>query len=140
LTIEVTASTFGALNAWIDWSGDGDWEDADEQIAIELGASGIELLSPDARRRVAALWETAAAVASAEGFTLDQVRDPLLTLFQARIPLVTDEAQLTTARNAAARLVSTMVHGAQQRGFHVLAGFFLNEALFKCPRMFPLTD
>jgi hypothetical protein len=33
-----------------------------------------------------------------------------------------------------------MVHGAQQRGFHVLAEFFLNEALFNSPHVYPLTD
>jgi hypothetical protein len=30
--------------------------------------------------------------------------------------------------------------GARERGFHVLDEFFLNEALFKMPRVFPLTD
>ena len=30
---EVTASTSGFLNAWIDWNQDGDWDDAGEQIA-----------------------------------------------------------------------------------------------------------
>ncbi len=33
-TIEVTASTAGALNAWIDWNADGDWDDADEQLFV----------------------------------------------------------------------------------------------------------
>ena len=27
-TLQVTASTQGALNAWIDWNADGDWDDA----------------------------------------------------------------------------------------------------------------
>jgi len=33
-----------------------------------------------------------------------------------------------------------MVEGARERGFHVLADFFFTEALFKLPRLFPLTD
>ncbi len=35
-TLQVTASTLGVLNAWIDWNADGDWDDADEQIATDL--------------------------------------------------------------------------------------------------------
>jgi hypothetical protein len=59
---------------------------------------------------------------------------------QARIPLVTNDAQLATARQAVTRLVNTMIDGAHQRGFYVLAVFFFNEALLKVPRLFPLTD
>ena len=33
-TFEVTASVKGILNAWIDWNGDGDWEDADEHVFL----------------------------------------------------------------------------------------------------------
>ena len=113
--------------------------EADERSANKLGASGIELLPPDARRRIAVLWETADAVAKANELNLDHVRDPLLSLFQARIPLVTNEEELKAARNAVVRLVNTMVDGAHQRGFKVLAEFFFNEALFN-PRLFPLTD
>jgi hypothetical protein len=38
------------------------------------------------------------------------------------------------------RLLVTMIHGARERGFHVLTDFFLTEALFKLRRLFPLTD
>ena len=112
----------------------------DEQVATELGPKGVEVLPLDARRRVAALWETADAVAKANDFKLDQIRDPLLTLFQGRISLVTDEADLIKARTAVTRLMKTAIHGAKERGFHVLSEFFLNEALFKLPRLYPLTD
>ena len=114
--------------------------EADEQRATELGAGGLEVMPLEARRRIAALWETAEAVAVAQDFNLDHVRDPLLTLFQGRISLVTNEDQLNTARAAVSRLVTTMVQGARERGFHVLAEFFFTEALFKLPRLFPLTD
>jgi len=54
---------------------------------------------------------------------------------------VTDDGQkLHDAREAVARLVKTTMAGARERGFHVLSEFFLNEALFKMPRVFPLTD
>ena len=36
--------------------------------------------------------------------------------------------------------MGTTIQGAQERGFHVLTEFFFNEALFKLPRLFPLTD
>jgi hypothetical protein len=113
---------------------------ADEQKATELGSQGLEVLPLDVRRRIAALWETADAVAKANDFNLDHVRDNLLTLFQGRIPLVTNEAELTRARGAADRLLLTMVDGARARGFRVLTDFFFTEALFKLPRLFPLTD
>jgi len=112
----------------------------DEQHAAELGRTGIEVLPTEDRVRMAAMWETADAVARANGFNLDHVRDALLTLFQARLPLVRSDADLAAARQATARLVATAVKGAQDRTFHVLTEFFLNEALFRLPRLFPLTD
>jgi len=47
---------------------------------------------------------------------------------------------LTRARAAVKRLLSTMVEGARARSFRVLTDFFFTEALFKLPRLFPLTD
>ncbi|HEY1910696.1 MAG TPA: DUF2235 domain-containing protein [Vicinamibacterales bacterium] len=113
---------------------------ADEQTATELSPDGLQVLPADAQRRVAAMWETADAVATANGFTLDHVRDSLLTLFQGRVPLVTNEDQLVVARAAVSRLLETMIQGAHERTFHVLTDFFFTEALFKLPRMYPLTD
>jgi hypothetical protein len=114
--------------------------DADEQVAAELGAAGLEIQPASARQRVVAMWETAMAVAAANDFKLDPIRDALLTLFEARSPLITDEATLHDARDAVRRLMVTTIAGARERGFHVLNEFFLNEALFKLPRLFPLTD
>jgi hypothetical protein len=113
---------------------------ADEQHANEIGAAGLEVLPTEVRRRIAAMWETADAVAKANDFNLDHVRDELLTLFQGRVVLVINEDQLKIACAAVNRLVSTMVQGAQERGFHVLTDFFFTEALFKLPRLYPLTD
>lgn len=113
---------------------------ADEQTATELSAGGLEVLPPEVRRRIAAMWETAESVATANDFTLDHVRDGLLTLFQGRISLVTNEAELLAARQAVNRLMLTMIDGARARTFRVLTDFFFTEALFKLPRLFPLTD
>jgi hypothetical protein len=112
----------------------------DEETATELSAAGLEVLTLDAQRRVAAMWETAEAVATANEYDLDHVRDALLTLFQGRVLLVTNEAELTQARQAVNRLLLTMVAGARERNFRVLQEFFLNEALFKLPHLYPLTD
>jgi hypothetical protein len=56
------------------------------------------------------------------------------------LALVTNDAQLTIAREAVARLMHATIKNARDRGFHVLSEFFLNEALFQLPRLFPLTD
>jgi type VI secretion system (T6SS) phospholipase Tle1-like effector len=114
--------------------------EADERTALQVGDSGIEVQSEDARRRVLVMWETALDVTAASDFKLDPIRDALLTLFEARSPLVTDDEKLQAARAAVRRLITTTIAGARQRGFHVLDEFFLNEALFKMPRVFPLTD
>lgn len=36
VTVQVTASKSGFLNAWIDFNADGDWEDTDEQIFTDV--------------------------------------------------------------------------------------------------------
>lgn len=41
---------------------------------------------------------------------------------------------------AVVQLVALMIEGARERGFHSATGFFLTEALFKRPRMYPFTD
>ena len=113
---------------------------ADEALADELGPKGIEVLPLPVRVQILTLWETADAVVTANGFTLDQIHDALLTLLQGRIALVTTNDQLRLARIAVVRLMTTAVTGTRERGFHVLNEFFFNEALFKLPHLFPLTD
>ena len=56
--------------------------EADEQVATEIGAKGLEILPEEARARVNALWDTAAAAAKARDYALDPVRDALLSLLQ----------------------------------------------------------
>ena len=44
--VDVVASNQGVLNAWIDFNGDGDWDDAGEQIFMSLSlAAGVNSLS-----------------------------------------------------------------------------------------------
>ncbi|MCC7243307.1 MAG: hypothetical protein IT180_15370, partial [Acidobacteria bacterium] len=48
--------------------------EADERVAAEIGAAGIEVLPTEDRVRIATMWETADAVARANGFNLDRER------------------------------------------------------------------
>jgi hypothetical protein len=114
--------------------------ESDEQMATPIGAAGIEVESAETRRRVLVMWETAQDVAKANDFTVDAIHDPLLSLFESRSSLITNDAELQKAREAVARLIVTTIAGARERGFNVLNEFFLNEALFKMPRVFPLTN
>jgi len=114
--------------------------EADEGKASELSASGVELLPLAVRRRVAALWEAADKVAHDEGFNLDHARTWLLTLIEGRIILVTNEAELTRARTNVGVLIATAAANTRRRDFRVLSEFFLNEALFSLPHLFPLRD
>ncbi len=112
----------------------------DEQAANELGAESLEVMPLAVRRRVAALWEAAESASRELQFPLDGVKDALLTLFQGRVPLITSDEDLTRARQSAVRLVSLMVAGARERGFHNLTEFFLTEALFKLRPKYPFAD
>ncbi|MGE5294459.1 MAG: GEVED domain-containing protein, partial [Solirubrobacterales bacterium] len=54
-TIQVTASCKGALNAWIDWNADGDWDDSGEQIAMDASMTGgVNLLTVQVPERATA--------------------------------------------------------------------------------------
>ena len=89
---------------------------ADEPTAAEVGAGGIGVLTGDARLRFLAMWETALDLAKANDFTLDPIRDPLMTLLEGRVQLVTDAQKLLDARKAVARLVEgTIARRARAR-------------------------
>ena len=114
--------------------------EADESAAAEIGSNGIEVLPPEVRRRVLAMWEAAQQIAAREDMPLDDSKDLLLTLFQGRVPLVTNDEDLKRAQIGAAQLVANAIHGARTRGEHHLAPFYVNEALFKSRHLYPLTD
>jgi hypothetical protein len=114
--------------------------DADEPKVSLVGASGIELLPVEVRRRIAAMWESADKVAHDHGFNLDHARAWLLTLFEGRVILVTNEAELARARANVGVLIATAAANAKRRDFRVLSEFFLNEALFSLPHLYPVRD
>jgi hypothetical protein len=134
-------NTVGSTNDWCNPPDTCSVETIDDElVAKEIGPQGLEVLPTEVRRRIAAMWETADAVAAQNGYHLKEVRDPLLTLFQGRVSLVNDEVQLNAARQAAGRLILVMIEGARRRGFNILTDFFLTEALFNTPHLYPLTD
>jgi type VI secretion system (T6SS) phospholipase Tle1-like effector len=110
----------------------------DEAKAVRLGAA-VTVLSPAARKRVAALVGAAETAARELDFPLDGVRQALFTLIEGRIPLVTNDEQLGQARDSVGQLVSEMVRDATDRNFHSLNEFFLTEALFNLGALFPFT-
>jgi hypothetical protein len=114
--------------------------ESDECAAAEIGSNGIEILPLEVRRRVLAMWEAAQQIAAREDMPLDDSKDLLLTLFQGRVPLVTNDEDLKRAQIGAAQLVANAIRGARNRGEHHLAPFYVNEALFNTRHLFPLTD
>jgi hypothetical protein len=86
------------------------------------------------------MWEAALDTATQMDFPIDKVKEPLLMLFHGRVSLITNDEQLNQARAATVRLVSTMIRGAREHGYQTAEEFFLTEALFKLPRLYPLTD
>jgi hypothetical protein len=114
---------------------------ADECVASEVGAAGLEVLPIAVQRRVAAMWEAADAAAKSEGYSLDACKEGLLSLFHGRVPLVTNDADLNRARNNTVKLMAVTIRGARERGYSTsIPEFFLTEALFKLPRTYPFTD
>src|SRR5262245_42738457 len=94
----------------------------------------------EVRRRVLAMWEAAQQIAKREDMPLDDSKDLLLTLFQGRVPLVTNEDDLKRAQIGAAQLVANAIRGARTRGEHRLAPCYVNDALFDAPHLYAVTD
>jgi hypothetical protein len=111
---------------------------ADEIVAKIIGA--LEVIPPDMRRKIAAMWEAAAATSQQLNFPIDGARDALLTLFQGRSPLIVTDADLAKACKSTVLLVNQMVQGAVAMNFHVVREFHLNEALFHLRPLYPFTD
>jgi hypothetical protein len=114
--------------------------EADEGTASAIGERGIELLPLDVRRRMAAIYEAADQVARQREYTVDHVREWLLTLIEARVILVTNEAQLAQARQNMGVLIATAADHAKRRDYRVLEEFFMNEALLGLPHLYPWRD
>jgi hypothetical protein len=112
----------------------------DEAKIIEVSVKGIELLPPEFRDRAAALTITAIQQAAALGFPLGDTREAILGLIEARIPLVTNDADLARAKASTIRLISQVVANAKKRQFNVLNEFFVSEALHDLRPLYPFTD
>ena len=111
----------------------------DEQVAAELGAQ-LATLSPEARRRVAALWATAEAAAATREFSIGGATDALVGLFQARVVLITGDDDLKKAGESVVQLIAAMMNIAHRHGFRELHDVELNEALFNLHPLFPFTE
>jgi hypothetical protein len=61
-------------------------------------------------------------------------------LIEGRVGLVQGPDDLQRARAAMETLITVGVSNAQHRMYNKLETFFLNEALFSLPHLFPLTD
>jgi len=114
----------------------------DEETATAIGAGGIETLPTPVRNRISAMWEAAQDRAQRLGMSIEdeEVTEWVLTLIEGRVGLVQGPDDLQRARASMETLITKGVSKAQQRGFHTLQAFFLNEALFSLPHLFPLTD
>jgi hypothetical protein len=111
---------------------------ADEQVARVIGA--VDIVPPEMRLKIAAMWESAIATAQQLNFPIDGARDALLTLFQGRSPLVITDNDLAKARHSTVQLVAQMIQLASGMNFHVLAEVHLNQALFHLQPLYPFTD
>jgi type VI secretion system (T6SS) phospholipase Tle1-like effector len=111
----------------------------DERKAIAI-ADSLIVLPPQMRAFISSLYATAERAAAQLDFPLDGVREGLLGLFQARVPLIKSDEDLHRAANSVVQLVSEMVIVAGQENFHQLNDFFLTKALFELAPLFPFTD
>ncbi len=112
----------------------------DEAGIIEVDVNGLDLLPPAFRDRANALTVAAIQQAGALDFTLGGAREAILGLIEARIPLVTSDADLARAKASTQRLVAQVVANAKKRQFNVLNEFFVSEALHDLRPIYPFTD
>ena len=112
----------------------------DELVAREVSADSLETLPAVFRTRVMVLAADAEARTRALDFSFDGIREPMLTLIEGRIILVTDDDTFLQARRAVVRLIEQTVANAKKHRFFALNEFFLTEALFDLRPLFPFTD
>ncbi|HVW04340.1 MAG TPA: DUF2235 domain-containing protein [Vicinamibacterales bacterium] len=112
----------------------------DEGRIVEVSVKGIELLPQVFRDRANVLMATAIAQATALDYSLGGAEEAIFGLIEARIPLVTNDADLARARVSTANLVTRVVANAKKRQFNVLNDFFVTEALHDLRPLYPFTD
>jgi hypothetical protein len=116
----------------------------DEEKAVAVAAGGVETLPEEFQTRVTQLQSVALYQLKAHDFPMtDPVAngtEGLLSLIEARIPLVTDDAKLLQARTSTIRLVDETVRLAKAKSFHTINDFFVNQAIFNLRPVFPYSD
>jgi hypothetical protein len=112
----------------------------DEGRIVEVSVKGIELLPQVFRDRANVLMATAIEQATALDYSLGGAEEAIFGLIEARIPLVTNDADLARARVSTANLVTRVVANAKKRQFNVLNDFFVTEALHDLRPLYPFTD
>jgi hypothetical protein len=112
----------------------------DEAAIVEVGVKGLDLLPPEFRDRANALTATAIAQAKALDYSLGGAQEAIFGLIEARIPLVTNDADLARARKSTADLVTRVIANAKKRQYNVLSDFFVSEALHDLRPLYPFTD
>lgn len=97
VNIQITASTLGALNAWLDLNGDGDWNDAEEQVLFDepvvTGDTSLSFLIPESASPGDSFmrfrFNTAGGL-GADGLAADgEVEDYAVTLTDDTTPIIT---------------------------------------------------
>jgi hypothetical protein len=117
----------------------------DEEKAVAVGAGGVETLPGEFQDRVEQLQATALyRLQKIHDFPLSEPdkdgTEGLLSLIEARIPLVTDNAKLVEANASTIRLVDETVRLAKAKSFHTINDFFVNQAIFNLRPVFPYSD
>jgi type VI secretion system (T6SS) phospholipase Tle1-like effector len=115
--------------------------ETDEGTAGELGAGGIELLPGPVRNRISAIWEAAQDRAQRLGCEIkdEDTTEWIMTLIEGRVGLVQTPEDLQRARASIETLITAAVN-AQPKPVIKVDAFFLNQALFNMPHLFPLSD
>jgi hypothetical protein len=95
------------------------------------------------RNRIAAMWEAAQDRAQRLGVEIkdEDTTEWIMTLIEGRVGLVQTPEDLQRARAAMETLITAGVDNAKRKGINnKLDAFFLNDALFNLPHLFPLSD
>lgn len=113
----------------------------DEGTAQRAGDLCVVSLPLEKRRQLAVLLATAVATAKTLEITVDgPTYDELISVLESRLPLITSEAILETARQAIALLIERAASNARHAPFPTIAPVFLGQAMHELPGLFPLTD
>jgi hypothetical protein len=93
------------------------------------------------RNRISAIWEAAQDRAQRLGCEIkdEDTTEWIMTLIEGRVGLVQTPEDLQRARASMETLI-TAAANAQPKPAVKLDAFFLNQALFNMPHLFPLTD